>query len=644
MQNLLFRSVYYYDLDIAAIANGLVLLFFFLVMKHWKVNFFRMAVFRLMVINSLFSAALDIVSAYFDLTSNCPPGSENIFIIGGWISNYLYLAVHNLQAPLYLIYIMVVAGFITTKNRKSSIFKILIPYLIEVAILTLGMVNGSTISYSIDEGYSHGSLFVLIYAISIGYVIAVFAALIRNGRLLLRRDLISITVLSVGVLIAVFLQIILGNVLVEVFVQSILLVFIIIAIEEQDVLYDPKTGCCNLQSFKEQAELKFKIRQKKDLIIVKTDGFEFFNKFRSVGEGELAKRMISGWIKDQTGSEYIFDCENDVFTVFVDPQTDEEVESFYKNTLERYRKWEYNDVIRLKMARIRIPEEADNLSALLIFLKSDFKEDKNRPHMVSEHEIAAIRRGSEVERAVMRGIKGDSVWTVFQPIMDKNGKLHAAEALSRMNDPALGSVPPFEFITAAENNGLIWQLGLNTIENSCKVLSELPENKRPEYIEINLSPVQCGHGGCLEAFMAILDRYKIKPSQINFEITESAMIQNMDAFIREKEDLAGVGFRFSIDDYGSGFSNYSYVKSVKPECVKLDRDALLDADADEKEALYYRDTVQMMRDMGYRIVAEGVETEDQLKFVRDAGVDFIQGYYYSKPVRADEFRKFCLNC
>lgn len=490
----------------------------------------------MMTVNGLLSAILDMAASYFDTLSNCTPGMGSFFVAGGWLSNYLYLSIHNFQAVLFLIYTLTVTGWINPWNKVKRIRLIIIPYLIDLACLTL--------------------------------------------------------------------------------------------------------GCLNLQEFKERSGDIFSKGLIRELVIIKTTGYSYFNKFSTIEEGERAKKSISTWMGKHLDTEYIYDCENGVMAAFVDMQTDGQMKEFYENAMEMYHNWAYNDVISMQLANIRIPEEADRLSSILVFLQSEFDEDKHHPHLVPKKEILAIKRSSEVERAVLRGIEGDTIKTVFHPIMDNKGRLHAAEALSRMNDPVLGNVPPFEFITAAENNGMIWKIGLKTLSNSCKLLHSMSPDIRPDYIEVNLSPVQFMHGGCLEAFMEILQQYDVNPRQINFEITESAIIKNKDTFLREKNALTEAGFSFSIDDYGSGFSNYSYVKTIKPEFVKLDRDTLLDAENDKSEALYYRDTVQTLHDLGYKIVAEGVETESHLDFVLDAGVDCIQGFYYSKPVSDKEFIEF----
>lgn len=636
MKNLFFDSIYYYSFDIAAMLNGTLLMALILLTRGWKAGFTRSRVTFLLSVNAVISAYLDILTAYFNTTSNCDPDLEEFFEEGGRVFNYLYLMIHNIQPLLFLLYALCVIGRLSGRKKTQRIFLCILPYAVSFVIFNAGLPFGLSISYTLSDGYQHGPLIAVLYIVSVAYLAAVLYTTIHYRRALLQRDMISLSIMVPGAVLAVFLQYALGNILIELFIESLILVALIISMEEQDILYDPDTGLFNLQSFREQTEKLLKGNVRRDLMIVRTSGISNFSRFRSVAAEEQVKRQLAGYIHEATGQEQVYDCGSECFAFYTDPLTDDQLNGFYNASIDRYEKWPEKERISIQLARLHVPEDVTDLESILVFMQSKVSENRQKPHMVPLEEITAIRRKANVEQAVLRGIESHSIETYFQPIMDAGGRIHGAEALSRLRDPVLGQIPPFEFITAAEDNGMIWELGLRTLEAACEVLSILPQEVL-HHIDVNLSPVQCAHGGCAAAFGRILDRYGIRPERINFEITESAIIHDRQDFIREKDQLQKAGFRFSIDDYGSGFSNYSYVRTVEPECVKLDRDTLLAADQDERQRRYYIDTVRTLHDIEYKVVAEGVETDAHMAFMKEAGVDYIQGFYYSRPVPQEEF-------
>ena len=137
MNDFLFPSIYYYSFDIAALLNSIIVIAFFIAMKQWNMPFFRTKLFRLMLINSVVSDLLDIFTAYFNTTGNCRPGQEAFFTVGGYVSNYLYLSVHNFQAVLFLLYALSIGGSLTPRTWKKRALICYIPYFIDIAVLTI---------------------------------------------------------------------------------------------------------------------------------------------------------------------------------------------------------------------------------------------------------------------------------------------------------------------------------------------------------------------------------------------------------------------------------------------------------------------------------------------------------------------------
>jgi EAL domain-containing protein (putative c-di-GMP-specific phosphodiesterase class I) len=157
---------------------------------------------------------------------------------------------------------------------------------------------------------------------------------------------------------------------------------------------------------------------------------------------------------------------------------------------------------------------------------------------------------------------------------------------------------------------------------------------------VNLSVRQCESRTLAERYQAIMEQYGVKPSMINLEVTESASIQTRNAFMQNMEKLIEYGVAFSLDDFGNGESNLNYIVDMPVEIVKFDRDMTKSYFEKSKGKLVMETATRMILDMGLKIVSEGVETEEQLEAMKKLGVQYIQGYYFSKPLPQDEFVRF----
>ena len=210
-----------------------------------------------------------------------------------------------------------------------------------------------------------------------------------------------------------------------------------------------------------------------------------------------------------------------------------------------------------------------------------------------------------------------------------------------MIDKELGFVSPDEFIPLAEANGLITEIGELSFRSVCRFLkSGKPQQYGLKYIEVNLSVLQCAQEKLGSQLIGIMEEFGIAPEQINFEITETAGLANYDMLLRNMNRLISWGVTFSMDDYGTGFSTANYLISLPMEIVKIDKSILWPAMESEEAFIILRHTVEMLRSLNKKIVVEGVETAEMVKLLSDIGCDYLQGYYYSKPVPPDDFVMF----
>jgi len=250
-----------------------------------------------------------------------------------------------------------------------------------------------------------------------------------------------------------------------------------------------------------------------------------------------------------------------------------------------------------------------------------------------------------IEEIVKDAVQNDKLDVVYQPIYSVADKAFvSAEALVRLRDTTtLGFISPDEFIPIAEKRGMIMKLGELVFEKVCRFAKENDlQGFGIKYIEVNLSGIQCIDYMLPAQLQSIMKKYKISPSFINLEITETAAIESGDMLKKNMNKLRGMGCSFSMDDFGTGYSNLSQMVAVNYDLVKIDKSLIWPCfeENGEKALVILENIVNMLLQLGVKIVAEGVETVAQLNKLTMLGVDYMQGYFYSKPVNETDFISF----
>lgn len=233
----------------------------------------------------------------------------------------------------------------------------------------------------------------------------------------------------------------------------------------------------------------------------------------------------------------------------------------------------------------------------------------------------------------------------YQPLVDGEGGLFGAEALVRWNHPERGSVGPDQFIPVAEETGLIVELGEWVFRKVCRQIREWDSRAKEtsiEHVTVNMSARQLRQEDLFERLQAILEETGVSPSRIGLEITETALVENIREVADKIEAIRGLGLRFSIDDFGTGYSSLAYLKRLPLDVLKIDQSFVQDVTHDSSDAAIVQSIIAMASHLSMEVVAEGVETEAQLAYLKRCGCRRFQGYYFSRPLPADRFFDFCL--
>jgi EAL domain-containing protein (putative c-di-GMP-specific phosphodiesterase class I) len=229
---------------------------------------------------------------------------------------------------------------------------------------------------------------------------------------------------------------------------------------------------------------------------------------------------------------------------------------------------------------------------------------------------------------------------VYQPIITLNSVAASGfEVLIRWRHPQRGMVPPDKFIPMAEASGLIFEIGLWVLEQACQQLRSWREMFGPDplpIIAVNLSPVQLEREDFLDRMDDIFQRTGVSPTNIEFEITESALLRHTDTVDETLDALRQRGIRLAIDDFGTGYSSLSYLDKLPVQVLKIDRsfvNALIENEqTNNNTSEIVRATIALAHNLGMTVVAEGIETAQQLALLQSYGCDFGQGYFFARPM------------
>lgn len=286
--------------------------------------------------------------------------------------------------------------------------------------------------------------------------------------------------------------------------------------------------------------------------------------------------------------------------------------------------------------------DVEEVEEVLHYFLNVSRKNNNIIIAIGENEMKRRKRDFEVQHALEWALANKGVEMFYQPIYNISaGRFTSMEALVRIRDEKGNLIMPVEFIELAEKNGLILKLGEEIFRSVCEFIERShPDKYGIEYIEVNLSTVQCGQVDLAKHYANIMAEYQVPPHMINLEITETAAISTQEQFEKNMSDFLKYGNTFSLDDFGSGYSNLTYIVGLPLKIIKIDRSLTISYDDSEKARVTTEYTVEMIHKLGMEIVVEGIETEEQYLNFKKLGVEFIQGYYFSKPLPKDRVLQY----
>ena len=386
------------------------------------------------------------------------------------------------------------------------------------------------------------------------------------------------------------------------------------------------------------------------VMIIDIDEFRKINDGIGIVVGDELVQQFGIFLKEIC-EENVIACHlhSDVFCVAIyQPSASKNVETIYKAILKRTKEafhissgQEIHITVSVGVAEYpeasKSPLELINCAEIVVFRCK--KQGRNMLQYFETPVLTDFLDSIELENKLKKAVFNKDFYMYYQPqYYAGNRRLRGVEALIRWKDDESGMISPSTFIPIAEKNGTIIPIGKWVVEESIKQYAAWRKQFGfPFIMSINISALQNKKDDFVDSIVEVLNKYKVKPGEIELEITESVLIDDFQSVSEKLKMLRDYGIRISLDDFGTGFSSLSYLKKLPIDTLKIDKSFIDTVLTDSATRIITESIINMVKALGLESIAEGVEEEQQYKYLHALGCDVIQGYLFSKPLSPEEF-------
>ncbi len=572
----------------------------------------------------------------------------HINYVPSWINrlvHQMFLATLDLTVFFLLLYIKAIAK---NQTKLSPLGRVVgyVPITVALLYTVFGELN-----YFVEGNkvYSYGPMADALKVILVFYIVAIAVDTFRYRHLLKRRTILSIySALAIWIILS-SLQIIRKDLLITSVTSTIMLLFIYLAFENPTENLDASTGMFNQKAFEAMCTENITKHNQFYLIYIKIMDYNLIgNQYGHAMVCELLTN-VGEWLSS-TSDGRVFRTSNSCIAIISRLGKDKTDALIQKIDKRFFEPWEFGgSKIHLNVDAdvMDVPGRGlslDELFEMLRYLSDNEHRADTKTHVryVDERLIALKDRHVTILKILKDAIANDGFEVFYQPIFSvSHGMFISAEALVRLKDKTtIGFIPPDEFIPIAEKNGLIMEVSACVFTSVCKFINEhRPDKFGVKYIEFNISGIEGVDAQLPAQLGAIMEQYGVAPNFINIEITETAVVESGERLMENMQKLKEMGCSFSMDDFGTGYSNLATLTSIPYDLMKIDKSLIwpcFEKNGD-KSKLMLTEVVRMICGMGGQIVAEGVETKEMVEMLTEMGVEYLQGYYFSRPVPHADF-------
>ena len=552
---------------------------------------------------------------------------------------YLYFITHACLFPVFFVYILNVCG-ITFLYKKEKLIIASLPFFVTEFMCLFNPITHWIYDYDINRVFHRNSGEFILYAAGVFYYVGAFGIAFKYWKTLSkkRKYVMAFSFLLIGA--GAIIQLIFQNIRIEVLAEAIGFTGILMVIENEDDRMEPMYGVYNRSALEMDLATFFAHKETAGIIFIKIKNTDAI--VRKMGASKIINLYseLANFLKEKTPWYHIYLATQQSFVLIVNKRK-------YLETAI--------DIQRRLFKPFMVDDTEIMVDSVILYdmLGKNIKKPSevfyitDTPFLINEEEkreddtgVDYYLRKLQVEKAVSRGLERNSFEVYYQPTFTNEGKLHGAEALLRMHDKELGDINPDEFIPAAENLGIIDQLDDFVLREVCEFFKTgIPQQGGISYINVNLSVLECIKDDFIDRIERTLAEFGIDKSCINFEITESAAVTDYDMLSNVIHHLKREGFHFSMDDFGTGYSNLQAAFSLGLDIIKIDKSILWAAEQNNIGKAILESNIGMIKKIGKEILVEGVETSSQVDLLKNLEADYLQGFYFSRPIMKKDFIK-----
>ena len=622
---------------IATVMNSVTLLLFTLVQQrtHRPQN----KAFLVMIFLLLVNAVTQGVSEYVMPLSRT---SDAVFVYVQF-SDYLYFLLHTALCPVFLLYVSMVTRRLVRLRLPAKI-ALAMPFILTEVAAILNPLTHWVYYYNRDRMFARRWGESFIYAAAAFYFILAFILLMWSWNAMTKKRRSALLYFFGVTLAGVVLQALNKDIRCEMFVESIGLLGLMVALENEDDRLDAQTGLGNRFAFQNDLHTAFLTEQPVHLVEIRITNAEGILRTTGADNTKMVMELVAPYLRTKLPPYLIYIVNPETIMMTVPDRKGMHPVELAGEIAARFRKpWKWQDSelpLRAVILCAEVPWHVRSVAEALYMADSPVP-DGMEGEVLSGQDLGYLLRRAEIEDAVTRGLEQGNYFVCYQPTYHTDGSLHGAEALIRLKDPELGNLYPDEFIPVAEKLGVIGDLDCVVLQEVCRLLATgIVEKTGIESINVNLSVLHCMQPDFIERINEIVAEAGVEKHLINFEITESAAAEDYELLSSVIASLKREGYQFSMDDYGTGYANMKAIYSLDFDVVKIDKSLLWNAGKNEIGQVMLENSVRMIRQMHREILVEGVETRAQIELLRMLGVDYLQGYYFSKPIPEQKFLAF----
>ncbi|MCR5784115.1 MAG: EAL domain-containing protein [Eubacterium sp.] len=620
--------------DIAALVISISVLVFTIIQKRTEKLQNRLFIAMILLISA--NSIVSVTASFAELFETTSESARYVI----YVSEYLYFALHTGLCPLLYFYVTSVTGATRRRGAVKALAYSVPFFITELFALTNPFFH--YVYYYDDMMVFHRNWAeYLIYAAAALYFALAVEELFFAWNAINARRRLSLMYFFMLAIVGVVIQLIYKDIKSELFAEALAVMGAMLLIENEDDKIDTDTGIYNRHALQMDLHNFLQLRIVTPLIFVKITNTNMIERVTQSANHDILSELGSEYLKTLVKRHMIYHPNPETFVIACNNYSEEQIETLIDTINERFSKgWNFNGISFMLEASVisaSIPGQLKTIEDVF------YVADSIIPAGVSKNgaDIDWIMRKNEVESAVRRSVSDGNLEVYYQPTYSlRDKKLHGAEALARMKDSKIGMISPDEFIPVAEQNGMVEEIDDYVLREVCKFI-EGGEAKESglKAINVNLSVVQCLRPGFYDHIINIINSYNISHDSLNFEITESVEAEDYDRLSKVVSKLKAEGFSMYMDDYGTGFSNMEAIFSLDYDVVKIDKSILWSAERDTCGKTILENSIRMIHDLEKKVLVEGVETNEQVEMLERLGVDYLQGYLFSRPLPKKDFIK-----